>query len=237
MRLSLVSWIRNLFQVGDPDPTPLTAAQLDAIIHSHFGSALEGAAFSMTGRRRWVRSRCNEFRDVFEIASLKGGRCYPRWGLSLNYCPQIKGKKIHFHRTEKSAQIDVVWDPIDYVDAPSRAMESWVFDSLWTKPRKASSQAGKVAKKAVPRALTWFSGNNSVDDIITVLEAKKTEKVYRFGFANYVQQPLALALSYAQIGNSVRAAQLLEEYIVSYEVLPEAAQRLRSMIVSQTFKT
>lgn len=38
----------------------------------------------------------------------------PRWGTSLDFVPHVRGEAVRFHRTNKGAVIDVLFDPIDF---------------------------------------------------------------------------------------------------------------------------
>lgn len=212
------------------DPTQwITAAQIDQLIQLHFGERLESFGFVKTKKRRWVRSRVPDIRDVFEFVSLRS-RLNPIWGFSLDYCPRcprVDGARLKWHRTEKSADIDVVHDPIDYVDAPGPDIDSWVL-SYYQDVREAEVETVLLAKRAVPQSLEWFTRVNTVSDLVTLLKHKRSEPFLRFGFKNYVQQPLALLMSYALLGRTRRAEKLLNEYISYFRIPPEAAGRLHA---------
>jgi len=211
------------------DPSQwVTAAQLDGLIRSSFDDRLQSADFERTGRRRWVRSRIAGIRDLFEFVSLRSV-LNPRWGFSLDYCPTVENRRLKWHRTVKSARIDVVNDPIDYVDAPSREMDLWTVSSLQSEP-DARSCVQALADRAMPAALKWFASVNSAPDLLALLAAKKGESAVRFGFRNHVQQPLALALTYAQLGETQTAERLLDDYVSDYDVAPDAATKLRTLL-------
>jgi hypothetical protein len=207
----------------------ITAKEMDELIQTFFGDELEANGFNKVKKRRWVRSRVPEIRDVFEFVSISHS-LNPRWGFSLDFCPRVKGDTLKWHRTEKSAQIDVVYDPIDYVIAPSNEFYDWLLSK--TQPKeKTTIEAQAVAGRALPQALNWLAQVNSLKELETVLQKKQSEKVRRFGYNNYVQQPLALALVQARLGDVAKAMDSLDAYIKKRETPVDAALKLKSLLV------
>jgi hypothetical protein len=68
----------------------------------------------MPGRpRKWVRAR-PPIRDLIEVVAMKGASLIPRWGISLDFVPHVQGDAIRWHRSDKSAIADIVYDPVDF---------------------------------------------------------------------------------------------------------------------------
>ncbi len=206
----------------------ITAAEQDELILALFGRPLEAKGFIRTGKRRWVRSRVAEIREVFEFVSLRHS-LNPRWGFSLDYCPTIRGDSLKWHRTEKGAHIDVFHDPIDYVDPGSPEFHGWLLSCVVPK-REAQKRAETLSNRALTAALEWFGKVNGLASLLDLLQAKQSEQAVRFRFKNYVQQPLALLLACARVGDIPTARSLLEAYVKDYRVSPAAAGKLACLL-------
>lgn len=77
------------------------------------------------------------FRHVVELQALKGLSYCPQWRLSLDFVPHITGGgKVRWHRTAKSARLDLVYRPIDFEPSSADTREWAVsrpvsFDACW----------------------------------------------------------------------------------------------------------
>ena len=218
--------------MNDIDQNWITAKEMDELIQTFFGNELEANGFNKVNTRRWVRSRIQEIRDVFEFVSI-GHSLNPRWGFSLDFCPDVKGDSLKWHRTEKSARMDVVHDPIDYVFAPSDEFDAWLLPKTQSK-QETVINAQDVAGRALPQALMWFAQVNSLQELEIVLNNKRSEKARRFGFNNYTQQPLSLVLVQARLGNVKNALAGIEDYVKKYKIQDSAASKLKDMIIKSS---
>src|SRR4051812_45253094 len=95
---------------------PLPAATVDEMVAGTYGHRLVNTGFSPISRRRWARPRLAWCCDVFELQALKGAAISARWGLSLAYVPHVQGGRLRWHRTLKSAILDLTIDPVDFLE-------------------------------------------------------------------------------------------------------------------------
>jgi hypothetical protein len=72
--------------------------------------------FERAGPMKWVRTRRPPIRDVIQVYALKGGMYTTRWGVSLDFVPHVVDGTVRWHRTARSARIDLGYDPLDFVD-------------------------------------------------------------------------------------------------------------------------
>lgn len=194
---------------------PVSASTVNEIVSSVADPLLVAAGFHSTKPRRWIRSFA-PIRHIFEIVPMKGASYVPTWGLSLDFVPHISGAKLAWHRTEKSARMDLVYDPVD-------------FDASWREracigsfhgPEGTLTDSQRVLPAAIQQALDWL---NPVRDIASALERAEFLRTAdrpgdRFGFANYVQQPLAYAFLLARSGSREDALKALDGWIASHEL-------------------
>jgi len=183
------------------------AKRVDAILDSTFGAALRAAGFLEIRHRVWARTRIPEITDVFNIHALKGASLSPLWGFSIAFVPHVSAGKVKWHRTPKSARLDVRYDPMDF----TRSKEGGdpVLDTLYGES-KLREQASALAPSITTQAASFWGGVKEVVDLRHVLQGlKKMDKeATRFGFYNYPGHPLALAFTHAKLGD--RAAALDE---------------------------
>jgi hypothetical protein len=85
----------------------VSAAEIDEILIRDFGPSLSSIGFSHVSKRRWVRTRIAEIRDLVIVQALKGGADSPILGFSLDYVPHVAGQSMQWHRTEKSSRFDL----------------------------------------------------------------------------------------------------------------------------------
>ncbi len=188
--------------------TPAAAA--NAILAEVAGPLLAANNFRPATRRRWVRSYA-PIRHVFELGAMKGGALMPRWGLSFDFVPHVKGRALAWHRTEKSASLDLVYDPVDF---DAEWQRHWAIDSLHG-PDDFRRDAQRILPLAVEKACAWLEGVTSLTSALERAEWLRTadRPGRRFVFVNHVQQPLAYAFLLARGGSPDAALDVLDRWI------------------------
>jgi hypothetical protein len=169
--------------------------EMDAIFAETFGAALPRHGFEKVDRRKWVRSTKQPIRELVQINALKGARFCPAWGFSLDYVPHVSGASLRWHRSAKTAILDLCYDPMDY----EMKLNEWSIPSLEGR-RIARQEAERQTKMTLDLALPWFDTVIGDVDLVREFEAKKQRPFVRFGFYNYVQGPLAYAVVLARVG-------------------------------------
>ena len=160
---------------------------------------------------------------------LKSGARILVWGWSLDYVPHIVGRRgLRWHRTAKSVRFDLRYDPIDYVK--SGGLLRWMVPfGLGTPVEETHRRAQAVVSRALTEAPSLWDGVKSIADLPRAFQAKRDRPFTRFGFENYVQEPLAEAFTFAALGQA-RARALLEAYVKQFGVDPVAADGLRERL-------
>ena len=208
-----------------------SAAEIDHGVANVVAPLLSKYGFESSAKgRRWIRAR-PPIRDVFEIAALKGAWQVPRWGISLDFVPHISGEAVRWHRTSKSAQIDFVFDPVDFF---ADWQDGWAITALHGEVG-VRRDAARVLPLAVEHALGWFSSFEDGDLLGRVEDHRHADRPgRRFGFDNWVQQPLAYAFVLARAGAADNAMAALDRWILTVGVSSGAAERLRALLKSST---
>lgn len=183
------------------------ARRVDAVLDATFGSALRADGFVEIRHRVWARARVPEITDVFNIQALKGASLSPRWGFSVAFVPHVASGKVTWHRTLKSARLDIRYDPVDYTGNKESADP--LLHTLYGEA-KLRDQAAVLAPLALTQAASFWGSVTAIADLPHVLQRLKDmdKKATRFGFYNYPTHPLSLAFVHARLGD--RAAALDE---------------------------
>ena len=204
------------------------AADLDRIIAADFGPALQQRGFEMVGRRKWVRSSKRPIRELFLIQALKGRALSPYWGFSLDYVPHVSRSAVGWHRTPKSARLDLRFDPLDYESVNGRDPERWVIPSINGLERTRVA-ASRCAREAVQVAEEFWNLVETVYDLPQAFELQRNRPSIRFSFYNYVQHLLAYAFTLVKIRRESEAEKELRFYLENYNVPNHANSRLKQL--------
>ncbi|MDT3722886.1 hypothetical protein, partial [Pseudomonas oryzihabitans] len=123
--------------------------------------------------------------------------------LSLDFVPHVSGKNVKWHKTPKSAQLDLTWD------ARNRA-----FDIPYCYgPEVIASKAPEALSKATAEAELFWGNARSISDLPRAFEQLKQHlSSGGLGFYNYVQHPLAYAFVLAMNSNPQAAEEEFRRY-------------------------
>lgn len=96
-------------QNATPEVEIPTWTEIKSLLFPPFDAALNALGLYRQGQMIWVERNSDEngIRRMFEIRALKGAGLSTEWGYSFDFVPHISGSSVKWHRTEKSALIDV----------------------------------------------------------------------------------------------------------------------------------
>lgn len=199
---------------------PLSAARFNGEIDRQLGAALCDLGFEKSRQNAWVQDLGNGRRQVVRMMHWKGARSTPQWGYSLDHVPHFDTafKRLSWHRTNKSAMLDVF--PL-YQDFSRYQL------SRFARPEDHAGSLQELTPKII-REITAFFAAGSGDEVL--LEILARSEGYRaddvIGFWNWQQLPLAYAFTLNRCGKTQQANQVLEAYLDKHEVAPEGRQQL-----------
>lgn len=203
----------------------VTIAASHAILQPVVGASLGGDGFDDVGPLTWVRSTDAPIRQMFRFFQWKGGVLAPSWGLSLDFVPHVSGSKLKWHRTPKSALMDL------RVDSRDRALDIPYHHG----PQPIHERASLVVRGAVEQANALWREYRTVDRLVDAFQWVKQyygQYPHGLGFYNFTQHSLALAFVYARTGDLIAANRELEKYpaSVSARVMEALRQRLAGIV-------
>jgi hypothetical protein len=160
----------------------------------------------------WVCSADSPIRRVFEYSQTKGGTLIPRWGYSLDFVPHLSAGKLKWHRTEKSALLDI------FVDGQGPKLN---LTYMWGVTGLLDQMREKISAAVADATQFWAKGH-SPSQLLATIEEIRLKPVSRC----YVQLPLAAAICFAYCGRKSEGSRELEEFIQRHDVSSETATKL-----------
>ena len=142
------------------------------------------------------------------------------WGFSLDFVPHISGGRVRWHRTDKTAVLDVVLDPkglhtVSYIHGSARLAEGL---------RSLLPEATARARESWRRGATF----HGMLDLIQEIRDKHTNC---FRYQNYTQLPLAYAFLLAKTGDSRSAEAELDQYALLHRLDDDEAAKLKKLAI------
>jgi len=190
----------------------VSADEIDKVLERDFGPAVFALGFTQVSNRKWVRSRVADIRDLIVIQALKGSDYSPIIGFSLDYVPHVAGQSMRWHRTEKSSRFDLRFDPLDYHEPLTDGFNQWIIDSIQGK-RTAKRDARKVGRLTANHVKKTLDTVVTFEHLCDAFEAQIAREYVRFGFFNYIDQPLAYAFTLLRMGNIQKAKDMFDRWI------------------------
>jgi len=211
--------MKRLFNKRQALPDLLSADDFYAPIDSLVDQRLAARGFVKTKRATWVGEDCQSGRPMFVIRHYKGKVSAPVWGYSLNYVPHFNnsGTKLYWHRTIKSARLDV--SPFDDLERES--------DLNWfASPEDHSMVVDRDLAGALDRVNIFFESYRSTNDLLALFDRLRSYKGKGPGYWNYTNLPLAHSFTLRVTGDVEGGRRILNEFVRRSEISGSALSEL-----------
>lgn len=190
-----------------------------ADVHAHVCKAVD-AAFSARDFQsmkplQWVDSSSKPIRRIFEYWQLKGGVVAPRWGYSFDFVPHLSGGKLKWHRTEKSALLDV------FVDGQSSDLN---LSYMWGESGLLDGLQERVAAGATLAKDFWDAARTPSEVFNQV-----TSLAGRTGSQFQTQLPITAAICHALEGREEQGRKEFDYYIAHRKPHADAVPKLQQI--------
>jgi hypothetical protein len=212
---------------------PLTAADLHDAVFGTFDPVLTAVGFVWATDLKWVRSVDGEIRHVVEAFAGRHGARVPRWGVSLDFVPHVVGSAIRWHRTLKTARIDLGYEPHNFQDEWDFEGQSWVIWPNLGHPTPAE-RAASIAEQLGVTALPWLDRIDGLLSLPAAFEREEAREGGQFGFDNYIQYRLAYAFTLARLGREDRAEAEFARWVAATATSPDVRSTLRELLRATT---
>jgi len=197
----------------------LSASERDAISTPMLRERLAPLGLIEIVPRRWIDGSKPPSRRLFELQLLKGASLKACWGFSLDFVPHVSGSSVRWHRSDKTAMLDVIIDPVGL------PQPCFLFGNEHFRAELSSLLPGAVAaaQRDWDRASTF-------EGMLQLIREIREHNTNCFGYRNYTQLPLAFAFLTAMTGNLESAERELDEYLDGGWVKEAAAVKLRQLL-------
>jgi|GEM_PF-1414530 len=182
--------------------------------------------FESHRRLVWVRSTDAPIRQVFQLQQLKGAFLCTQFGLSLDFVPHVSGSQVRWHRTPKSAILDLC------VEMQNASMLLTYFYG----EKRLLEHAPRVLESACLLANDLWATATSVRDLPKAFEqAKRFYDLYGgFPYDSFVQYLIAWAFTLAILGRYDEARREIAKFLRAGRYSASVEVRIRQLLASAT---
>jgi hypothetical protein len=183
-----------------------------AQLREHFDrvAALARVGFEPTKPGLYARSVQDGIVQLAKLLSFKDGTCSLQWGVSLPWMPHEFQPKPKWHRTLKSARMDLFEWPVTLAPVAGESPNEWhvrlshgpehmalTFDAMW--------------RRLGPRMNAFFERVSDGNAVLVAAQSQCADRDESF-LCHSPDPRLVLAFTAAHLADSVTAAQALDHY-------------------------
>jgi hypothetical protein len=147
--------------------------------------------------------------QLAKLLSLKDGTYSLHWGVSLPWMPHEFQPKPKWHRTLKSARMDLFEWPLTLPPAPGESPNEW-YVNLSHGPQYMEVTFDAMWRRLGPRMNAFFERVRTAAAVMATAQAQCADKDNTYHHDPHPQ--LVLAFTAAQRGDPTAAAQALDHY-------------------------
>jgi hypothetical protein len=202
---------------------PLSAHDRDSIAAELLDEPLAGLGLTRTAPRRWVDGRTPPVRPMVELRLLKSTSTYLAWGFSLDFVPRASAGKLQWHRTNGSADLDVLISPRDLPDVPP----FYGSDAF-------RSDLANVCAAALPRiAADLYRGHDDARLLGFAEDASENRSPWDHVGDSTPYMEIAAIVLRARVSGAEAVDQRLRRWLAQHELHPLEAEKLERHLREQ----
>lgn len=184
-----MEWLRRQVR---PLNELLSAADRDTIVATHLRQTLKPLGLTQVAPRIWIDGSRAPAKRMFELIVLKGASMRARWGFSLDFVPHIVGGEVRWHRSDKTARLDVIVEPSEEVIPRASFLHG---------AAKLHDHLDRLLPCAVEKAKETWQRGDTERGMLDVVQEIREHRTNAWPFDMYTQLPLAYALLSARLGD------------------------------------
>jgi len=174
--------------------------------------------FVRVAPRVWVDGSAAPARRVFKMTLLKGASMKASWGFSLDFTPHLSGRRIAWHRSDRTVQLDVFFDS-------GRDHACFLWGAEWLRrdmERLVAISIGSAQE-------TWRRGA-SWPGMLDLAREMRERRINGWLVWFRSQFPLTLIFLSAKVGDLAAAQAELEAYVRDQELPDAVAAKLAELV-------
>ena len=140
------------------------------------------------------------------------------WGFSLDFIPHISGGSVRWHRSDKTAMLDIIIDN-------KNLMQASFYSGV---PRLEEDLQGLLPQAVALANGTWRRGATYHGMLDIIRDIRDTHSNC-FGYYNYTQLPLAYAFLSAKTGDLLTAEAELDQYVIRNRLDDDEVAKLKKL--------
>lgn len=197
----------------------LSASDRDAICTPLLQERLGALGFTEIAPRRWIDGSKPLARRLFELQLLKGAALKACWGFSLDFVPHLTGGSFRWHRSDKTARLDVIVDPA------ALNQPSFLYGA-----ERFRAELSTLLMQAVPAAERDWARGATLAGMLGIIREIRERATNCFDYRNYTQLPLACMFLAAMVGDTALAERELVGYLQDDWLDEREADKLRRLV-------
>jgi hypothetical protein len=186
--------------------------------------------FSMIKAGYYVRAVSPEITHVIKLQALKGYAYSVWWGVSLSYLPEVQQNRLRWHRTLKSAKLDLFEEPSEYFNLIEKDRDTAAKHFAYNGhgPQYLRETMSEMWSTVAHPIRIWFDGTM---DLVGVLREADRQSAHRWrGPLHIPSAQLVRAFTLSRIGHHEQATSALEDYLSAADVSPADAKLFRDAL-------
>jgi hypothetical protein len=196
----------------------MTASQRDAIAAPMFHAWLGPLGLTQITPRRWIDGSKPPVRRLFELGVGKTGDISLRWGFSLDFVPHVSGDSVRWHRSDKSAMLDIFIDPKK-------------MPTIWCpRAEQFRDEFPILLSKAVAAAKKDWKRGSTYEGVLQILREIRKRNTNWLTYEMYPQGRLAYAFLTAKTGKLKLAEKELDRCVAHGWLKDSPAAKLKKLL-------
>lgn len=209
----MMAFFERRRQIEGPDTLFLTPTEWKALMDEVLSPLMERElGLIYLGGYLWAGPWEDHRRKIVQVFLINQAYGTLQWGWSFDFVPHVSGKKLAWHRTDKSARLDVWEVSRDFIKAGTRGdtrkrREAVVFSAYGPSRASVEDRHRRAFQTLLPLIRAYYAGTGTPERMLGSMETALGDSYYRFTQA--VPLTVSAAFLAAALGRAERGKELL----------------------------
>jgi hypothetical protein len=171
----------------------------------------ENFDLELVKRGLYVKVVSDDITNVLKLEAWKGASYSWSWGVSLAYVPAKLEKRLVFHRTVKSARLDLWEDGRSVAEREGGNWRDPLTDLISTK-RRARKDVKHATTWTLPRAKGWWNSASTLEGVLEIARDQVSREPFVIDEIKWPRPQLIVILTLARLGRVSEAREELARW-------------------------